>query len=196
MDVLTVLSIGLICVTIVMAVVMTIKHFKTKAQTKVLQALATTARERLSEVEAGTVNAGQGAIDSALVRRDESSLRAFANLMGKHPSFDIVMAVFTVEFMRIGKKPAEVSITPESLTSEQVTIYSEVTRAIGDGINLSSIIENNGNRVAYYAMEHLSDYPAIISIISKRGIKELDQIKEVLAEMKLSQSAALAEGSL
>jgi hypothetical protein len=196
MDLWTYIAVGAVVFGAVMVVVMIRKAIKAKAQGKLLRSLAATAHERLDEAGEGTGTAGSGAIDSALVRKDESSLRAYANLMGKQPSFDIIMAVFTVEYMRIGKKPSEVSVTPESLTPEQVKVFTEITTAIGNEINLANIIDNNANRVAYYVMEHLSDYPLILSIINTRGIKELDQIKAVLTEMKLSQSGALVEGSL
>lgn len=180
-----------------MAVVMIRKALRAKEQNKLLNSLATKAHQRLIEYSGEeTVNAGKGAIDAALVRKDEHSLRAYANLMGQQPAFDVIMAVFTVEYMRIGKNPSSVSVTPESLTSEQVEVFTEVTSAISNEIDLVSIIDNEANRVAYYAMENLSDYPMILSIINNRGIKELTQIKEVLAEMKLGQSGALAEGSL
>lgn len=197
MDAWTYIAVGLVSACLVMAFALTRKAIRAKARNKVLNSLAATARERVVEYAGEeTVNAGKSAIDSALVRKDESSLRAYANLMGQHPSFDIIMAVFTVEYMRIGKKPSEVSVTPESLTSEQVKVFTEVTSSISNEIDLGSIIDNDANRVAYYAIENLSDYPAILSIINTRGIKELDRIKEVLAEMKLSQSGVLAEGSL
>lgn len=191
------IAVGLVAVCLMMTVTMTRKAIRAKERNKLLKSLAATARERLAEYAGEeTISAGEGAIDSALVRKDEHSLRAYANLMGQQPSFDIIMAVFMAEYMRIGKKPSSVSITPESLTSEQVKVFTEVTRSISNEIDLGSIIDNDANRVAYYAMENLGDYPMILSIINNRGIKELNQIKEVLAEMKLGQSGALAEGSL
>lgn len=193
------LAVGLIPAFLIMAFVMTRKALRAKkTKDSLLRSLASKATERLSDQNLGAeaVNTEVDAIEAALVRKDEHALRAFSNLIGQQPAFDITMTVFMVEFMRMDSVPLEVVITPDSLTAEQVRVFTEVTNAIDDGINFESILDNNANRVAYYAMENLSDSALILSIINSRGIKELDQIKEVLAEMKLGQSGALAEGSL
>lgn len=199
MDLWMALAVGLIPAFLIMAFVMTRKALRAKkTKDSLLRSLASKATERLSDQNLGAeaVNTEVDAIEAALVRKDEHALRAFSNLIGQQPAFDITMTVFMVEFMRMDSVPLEVVITPDSLTAEQVRVFTEVTNAIDDGINFESILDNNANRVAYYAMENLSDSALILSIINSRGIKELDQIKEVLAEMKLGQSGALAEGSL
>lgn len=190
-----ILEIGLASICLIVASVLTAKAVRAKRQNKLLASLAEKARERLAEdLGVETEVSGEIAISNALEMGNEIPLRALANLIGQRPSHDIIMAAFVVAYMNV--EFTESIITPDSITSEQVRVFTEVSHAVDDEINLESILDNDANRIAYYAMEHLSDYPMILSIVTTRGINKLDQIKSMMIEMKDSGSGALTEGTL
>ena len=135
-------------------------------------------------------------ISEAVAKKDINLLAAYANLIDEQPPILIGLAVFMIQFMNIGD--ATTSVSPESLTSEQVSVYHEVSSAAGaiDGQKPEKLLDNGPNRVGFYAMEHMDQYPLILSIIRDRGINNLDTIKTVMHEMEASGSSALASGTL
>lgn len=159
------------------------------------QRLAEVAKETL--VRSGTPVSDQAWENTYIVRaladRDKDLLLAYANLMGSHGGLHISFAVLMVKMVKLNNPSTALSV--ESLTAQQVTAFHAIRNEYDLEDENWNFLESSASKAGAYAMEHLEDYPLVLLIV-KRGIRDLDEIKTVLAEMKATKTVSLSDGML
>ena len=132
-------------------------------------------------------------VDRELKARDKEMLGAYARLLGNHSALRISFAAIMTKKIKLDNPSTTLSV--ETLTAQQVTAF----HAIRDEFDIEdehwNYLDSSASMAGAYAMEHLDDYPLMLLIV-KRGIKDLDEIKTVLAEMKETKTVSLSDGML